>query len=404
MYKFDFAVKRTHRRRSLVALHKVTSKQELASFLSAADGSTGAIMCHRPKTFGQPASACVFLDLSAMQAIKEHCPPDQVISVETGIGVNALNRHLQEYKQWLPACVADDETTLLDLINFADGGSIEQSHAVRDLILGLEVVLPGGTQIKTGGKVVKNVTGYDLTKMFVGSHATLGVPYLAHLRLSAKPEHSQSLLVSSDAAESLLETANKLILSALPVACLEIFDRRLLEQNESPLCLSGANLPAGHNYLLLLRVDGQHDVVEEIVASIKEVAAAKEIDSKDAQAAFANLSRLSLFQSHEFSASIKQALRILHGAWTDLGRPVFQYRPQSGRLRFFAEQSLRKQLVDIVRSQTDGLEPLAVAYSPEPMHYRVERIPHDDESIRALKSSIKMKFDPAQLLNPYAIL
>lgn len=385
----------------MVALHKVTSKQELASFLAAADGSTGAIMCHRPKTFGQPDSACVFLDLSAMQAIKEHCPPDQVISVETGIGVNALNRHLQEYKQWLPACVADDETTLLDLINFADGGSIEQSHAVRDLILGLEVVLAGGTQIKTGGKVVKNVTGYDLTKMFVGSHATLGVPYLAHLRLSAKPEHSQSLLVSSDAAISLLEMANKLILSALPVACLEIFDRRLLEQNE---CQSGFNLPDGHSYLLLLRVDGQHDVVAEIVASIKEVALAREIDGKDAQAAFAILSRLSFFQSHEFSASIKQALRILHGAWTDLGRPVFQYRPQSGRLRFFAEPSLRKELVDIVRSQSEILEPLAVAYSPEPMHYRVERIPEDDESIRALKSSIKQKFDPGQVLNPYAIL
>ncbi len=106
----------------------------------------------------------VFLDLAALAKVREHFPSDQVISVETGMMLSTLDALLQKSGQWWPVSL-DPNRTIYDVIASGDGGVLEHGFGgPRRLVLGLEVALTNGNVIKTGGKVVKNVTGYDMTK------------------------------------------------------------------------------------------------------------------------------------------------------------------------------------------------------------------------------------------------
>ena len=150
------------------------------------------------------------LDLNALHRILEHTPEDMTVTVEAGITLAALQAQLGRHGQWLPIDPPHSESvTIGEILNANSSGPRRFGYGtIREHLIGIKVVLADGRIIKAGGKVVKNVAGYDLCKMFVGSRGTLGVIVEAAFKLRPLPEAEQFVQArcdSLDRAGSLLD-------------------------------------------------------------------------------------------------------------------------------------------------------------------------------------------------------
>lgn len=136
------------------------------------------------------------LSLERLTGILTYDPADLTISVQAGISHARLAAVLAQSRQMLPLDVAlAGRATLGGTLATATPGLRRAFYGgPRDLTLGLRVVDAAGTILKTGGKVVKNVTGYDMTKLFLGSLGTLGIIVEANLKLLPLPEAEVTLL------------------------------------------------------------------------------------------------------------------------------------------------------------------------------------------------------------------
>jgi FAD/FMN-containing dehydrogenase len=130
------------------------------------------------------------VELRALNRVVEHAPEDLTVTVETGITLLALQSELGKRGQWLPVDPPrPDRFTIRELLEEnASGPRRFGWGTIRDYLIGVKVVLVDGRIIKSGGKVVKNVAGYDLAKVFIGSRGTLGVMAEATFKLRPWPE------------------------------------------------------------------------------------------------------------------------------------------------------------------------------------------------------------------------
>ena len=128
-----------------------------------------------------------------MNRVLEHNPADMTVTVETGLTLAALQERLAQRGQWLPIDPPNPETaTIADILNSNASGPHRFGYGtIREHLLGLTVALADGRLIHSGGKVVKNVAGYDLCKLFVGSRGSLGVLVEATFKLRPLPESQQ---------------------------------------------------------------------------------------------------------------------------------------------------------------------------------------------------------------------
>ena len=144
----------------------------------------------------------VALDLNRLHRVVEHDPANLTATVEAGITLTRLQELLAQQKQFAPFDPPHAERATIGGIVATNLNGPRRSHygSVRDLIIGMKVILASGTSIKAGGKVVKNVAGYDMCKLFVGSLGTLGIITQVTLRASPVPEAAATLIVSGTAA------------------------------------------------------------------------------------------------------------------------------------------------------------------------------------------------------------
>jgi glycolate oxidase FAD binding subunit len=131
-----------------------------------------------------PSSAQIVLDLSRMRTVLEHARGDLVVRVQAGTELAALNRQLAEAHQCLPVDEVVAGSTIGGVVATGICGPARYFYgAVRDLLIGVTVVRADGVIAHSGSKVVKNVAGYDLAKLFTGSYGTLGIVTEAIFRL-----------------------------------------------------------------------------------------------------------------------------------------------------------------------------------------------------------------------------
>src|SRR6185436_10894488 len=118
----------------------------------------------------------VVLSTRNLNRILEHEPADLIAIAEAGVTLNDFNRQLAQKGQWLPLDPPDNgSSTLGGVLSTGIGGPQEFAYgAPRRHVIGMKVVLADGSLIKAGGRVVKNVAGYDLCKLCTGSFGTLG--------------------------------------------------------------------------------------------------------------------------------------------------------------------------------------------------------------------------------------
>ncbi len=185
------------------------SAEELARVLRCAD-ATG--LCVTPRGGGTklgwgnpPQRADLILSTARLNRVLEHAWADMTVTVEAGCTVENLQRTLAEHGQRLALdALWPERATIGGILAASDNGALRvRFGALRDLIIGITLALPDGTLAKSGGKVVKNVAGYDLPKLATGSFGTLGVITQAVFRLYPVPHETRSVSFTAGSRETL---------------------------------------------------------------------------------------------------------------------------------------------------------------------------------------------------------
>jgi glycolate oxidase FAD binding subunit len=151
-----------------------------------------------------PRKADVLLSMARQNRVIEHAWADLTATVEAGCTIAELQRTLAEHGQRLAVDpLWPERATVGGILATNDSGSLRLGYgALRDLIIGITLVLADGTIAKSGGKVVKNVAGYDLPKLATGAFGTLGVITRAVFRLHPLPRNARTLSIAvTDAGE-----------------------------------------------------------------------------------------------------------------------------------------------------------------------------------------------------------
>jgi glycolate oxidase FAD binding subunit len=152
-----------------------------------------------------------------LDRILEHEAGDLTCTVEAEIRLSTLNEALAPHGQMLALDPPGDPSLGACLAANLSGPRRHRYGTMRDLVIGATVVLPDGTVASSGGKVVKNVAGYDLGKLLCGSEGRLGRVVRLSLRLHPVPEASATVVAPPDAARALAVLRSTLVPSALDV-------------------------------------------------------------------------------------------------------------------------------------------------------------------------------------------
>ena len=149
------------------------------------------------------------IELGALNKVVEHTAEDMTVTVESGITLAALQESLAERRQWLPIDPPNAEQWTLSQIIDANASGPRRfgCGTIRDYVIGMKIAMADGNVISSGGKVVKNVAGYDLMKLFIGGHGSLGLVVEATFKLRPLPESEQFVQARCES----LEQADRLI-------------------------------------------------------------------------------------------------------------------------------------------------------------------------------------------------
>jgi glycolate oxidase FAD binding subunit len=172
--------------------------------------------CHQ--TIGYlPNRYDLALDLGRLNRVLAHEPADMTATAQAGIRMGDLQRQLGEHGQFLPLDVSMPERATLGgtLATRLTGPLRCRYGTARDLILGVRVAHADGTITKGGAKVVKNATAYDVTKLYLGSHGTLGIILEATFRLYPRPEVERGWWLAAPDLATAQALANRILGSHL---------------------------------------------------------------------------------------------------------------------------------------------------------------------------------------------
>ncbi len=171
----------------------------------------------------------VILSTQSLNRIIDHALGDLTVTVEAGISFAALQTQLQQTGQMIALDPTYPETaTIGGILATRDAGSLRQRYgSVRDMCLGLSFIRADGQWAKAGGRVVKNVAGYDLMKLFTGSYGTLGILSQVTLRLYPIQEASRTVLfLGKD--EAIATLTHQLLDSTLTPVAIDLLSTELL--------------------------------------------------------------------------------------------------------------------------------------------------------------------------------
>jgi glycolate oxidase FAD binding subunit len=196
-----------------------------------------------------PARLDAVLLTRRLERIREHAPSDQIVAVEGGMTLAALQHHLAAHGQRLALDPPFQERATIGGIVAANafGPRRLRYGAVRDLVIGMTVVRADGVVARSGGKVVKNVAGFDLPRLFCGSLGTLGLVAEVVFRLHPLPERSATIVVS------------RLTAADVGAATRAVLDARL-----EPV--AAAALPDGDRFTLAVRFEATGPGVGDALA------------------------------------------------------------------------------------------------------------------------------------------
>ncbi|MDR3591984.1 MAG: FAD-linked oxidase C-terminal domain-containing protein [Negativicutes bacterium] len=217
-----------------------------------------------------PMKGGIVLLMTRFAKIIEIDAANLVATAEPGVIVATLNAAVGEFGLIYPPDPGTVATaTLGGTVSENAGGLRGLKYGVsKHYIMGLEIVLADGRIIQTGGKNVKDVAGYDLTKLFTGSEGTLGVITKVTVKLVPAPEASKAMLAIFSDLDNAGKAISAIIANKIIPATLEIMDNATIRTVED---YAKVGLPVDAEAVLLIEVDGIPAVVEKEAAKVIEV-------------------------------------------------------------------------------------------------------------------------------------
>lgn len=200
----------------------------------------------------------IVLSMARFDKIVETKIEDRYVVAEAGVKIDALNQHLAKFKHFYPPDPASSiAATIGGSINTNAGGLRAAMYGTtKEWVLGLEIVLPDGTVIQTGGKVLKRSIGYDLTALIIGSEGTLGVVTKAILKIAPLPEKYGRIMVYyrsiSEAGRAVASLKNRGITPLIA----EFMDRISMD---SITHTKGIKFLDGAEYLLIIDISSTEE-------------------------------------------------------------------------------------------------------------------------------------------------
>jgi glycolate oxidase FAD binding subunit len=207
------------------------ANQEDAAALAAACGRDGLTLRVRgggtKLGWGTPApDPDVQLCTASLDRIVEHNEGDLTAIVEAGVPLARLQEEVGAARQMLaldPPLGPNEQATIAGVIASGDSGPLRHRYgAPRDLVLGITVALSDGTVAKAGSKVIKNVAGYDLAKLFSGSFGTLGLILQVAVRLHPIPSETVTAVGRSGDPDAVARGASDLAHASLEKECVDV--------------------------------------------------------------------------------------------------------------------------------------------------------------------------------------
>lgn len=208
------------------------------------------------------APVAVGIALSRMARVVAYEPDDLTVTVQPGITMAALDEVLASRRQYLPLDPPQPaQTTLGAVLATARTGPLRLSAGTpRDYVLGIEFVGHGGRLVRAGGRVVKNVAGYDIMKLMVGAYGSLGIISEVTLKIRPRPAAQALVLLSAPGAQELCELGFALH-DRLPLLYLDLLSPRA-ELAEAPR----------QGYGLIAGLGGNGAEIDAQLASVRELA------------------------------------------------------------------------------------------------------------------------------------
>jgi glycolate oxidase FAD binding subunit len=223
------------------------------------------------RDLGRAGSTAATLDVAAISGILKYEPEELVLTVRAGTPVAEIEAVLGEKKQMLGFAPADwglmfgapcGRATLAGIVaTNACGSRKVKAGAVRDHVIGCRFVNGSGEAIKAGGRVIKNVTGFDLPKLMCGAFGTLGVLTELTMRVSPAPERVAGLVILYCAAETGLGVLRRAARLAVDASGLAYLPHHAMARSEM--------LDADGSGIALIRVDGTAPAVSEKLALLR---------------------------------------------------------------------------------------------------------------------------------------
>jgi D-lactate dehydrogenase (cytochrome) len=241
----------------------------------AADGLRAAQSLGQPVFIGKPGingnlpEPAAFLCTSAFRSILTLSPEDLYVVVQAGMSLAELQNELAVQGLWTPiASPWKNESTVGGVVSAAINSPFQMRYgSIRDQVLGMNVILPDGRHLRLGRPVIKNVAGYDMSKLFVGAYGTLGLITNVTLKLTASPRVRRSLIMPvKDLSTGLRLGASLHQLSLIASAILLIPGSFVVERQPSP-------------YQLIFTAEGYEQDVEAELRAVRGITDGKEVDS-----------------------------------------------------------------------------------------------------------------------------
>ena len=326
---------------------------------------------------GRPVRATETVSTAGLVGITEYVPGDLVLTARAGTTLGDIRAATAEHGQWLALdAYGGDDSSIGAVVSTGSNGPLLTSFGKpRDLVLGLEFVSGTGAIARGGGRVVKNVAGFDLARLLCSSWGTLGVITEVTVRVHARPERDESFAIALDgtgAAGRVRQVLRRLPFA--PYAC-EVVNETLAQH-----LLGKAEATA------IIRIGGNSEAVEAQQKAFSELGDARPIDGtvwdrlRTCEPASSNVFRLSQLPTE------------IDKLW-ELGRPLssafIHATPLRGIVRFIMPRSANEPLPTIsprIKRFGERLTPELWPQFPAPTS--------------TIASRIKKAFDPRNVLNP----
>lgn len=369
-----------------------TSAKELAKALRAGAESGRAILMEgagsKARMGGRVRGAGTHISTAALDRLLAYDPRDLTISVEAGMPWRTLTALLDEQGQMLPLDPPRaDRATVGGVIAANCSGPRRRLYgAARDMVIGMQVATTEGELIESGGMVVKNVAGYDLQKLLIGSFGTLGAMSSVNFQLSPKPEATATFVLASGTLEEALAARDRVLCGALQPAAVDMVN-----------AAAAAELGLAGGAALLVRAGGSGRVLDRFA---RELAGAARIEQEAESELWRAVEDFAAawVEAHPEAVVVRAGFPMKAlGAVLAAARGPALARAGTGLawLRYENAAAATEGIAALTAAGADAL----IEWAGDGVPDDVERWPGAGDGLELMRR-VKSRFDPAGLLNP----